>query len=106
MKTIEIKKLGTTNIGGLGQVSVLFYGDAKKNGINHGDSINVNGSLFDVKEYIACDALGNKVSGFRLSEQTEDNNSSNDAYWADKMDDVKKARKSRRAARKAARKIA
>jgi len=75
MTTINTK-LRTIRIAGLGEVSILFYGDAKQNNIKQNDVITVSrkignvimNTIFTVREYIKYDTSGRNVSGFRLIE--------------------------------------
>ena len=74
--TTEIKKIDceikTAKFSGLGEVPVLFYGDAKKNGIKEGDVFEVNspvGGVFEVGSYKSHDQSGRKISSFILNEK-------------------------------------
>jgi len=73
-KEITVKDLRMARLSGLGEVPVLFYGDAKENGIKTGDTVTIRYDhkynrgvdTFEVGSYIGQDQFGRKVSGFAL----------------------------------------
>jgi len=70
-KKIKLEKeMRTARISGLGELPVLFYGVAKKNGVKSGDKVVVEFDVFKDKftvgSYVSEDSTGRKMSGFML----------------------------------------